>query len=292
MLKKIIRRLALPPIRLALYAAGRAYVPGYQLSDGLRIVSRLPANSAGFTLGYFYSANDTPEKLAHISHQIIDAIAPLAPKGYISIKAPALDYAPDILAGIATSAKNQGILIHFDSHEHFTAEPTMACIRNAVAHGCSVGLTIPGRWLRSLDDADECSALGIRVRVVKGEWADPTAPYIDLCQGFLNVIDRLAGKARQVAVATHDPWLARESIARLQAAGTDCELELLNGLPKREMLLLASELGVPVRFYIPFGVAWRPYALSKAAANPRIVWWVVKDAAKGLISHLRKARAR
>jgi hypothetical protein len=67
------------------------------------------------------------------------------------------------------------------------------------------------------------------------------------------VIDRLAGRAGQVAVATHDPVLAAEALGRLVAAGTPCELELLYGLAAGPVLAATRELGVPVRYYVPWG---------------------------------------
>jgi proline dehydrogenase len=120
------------------------------------------------------------------------------------------------------------------------------------------------------------------VRVVKGEWADPREPGRDRRQGFIEVVGCLAGRASEVAIATHDASLARESLARLQAAGTPCELELLNGLPRRELIPLAQEFSVLVRIYVPFGIAWRPYALSKLGQNPRIMWWLLQDALREL----------
>lgn len=284
MLKTRIRQLALAPLRVALNAAGRAYVPGSELADALAIAKDLSATGCAATLGYFHNPADTPERIAGVSNAIIDAVAGLQPPGYLSLKAPALDYDAGLIGDIVRAATARSILAHFDSHENYTATPTLACVRHAVSLGGAVGLTIPGRWRRSPDDADEACELGIRVRVVKGEWGDPAAPGIDPRQGYLSLVDRLAGRARQVAVATHDPWLARESLSRLQAAGTDCEIELLNGVPRREMLALARELGIPVRLYIPFGIAWRPYALNKAAKNPRIVWWVIRDACQGLLA--------
>jgi proline dehydrogenase len=71
--------------------------------------------------------------------------------------------------------------------------------------------------------------------------------------------------------------LAREALSRLLRSGTDCELELLCGLPRRASLAVARELGVPVRLYIPFGAAWLPYALGQVARNPRMLSWVVRD---------------
>ncbi len=291
MLTGFMHKLLTKPLRLALNVAGRVYVPGHEVGDALAVAQRLAGQHMACTLGYFHGWKESGQQIADISCSIIDAVARLEPRGYISIKAPAFRYDAAILAAIVASAREQGILAHFDSHEHATADPTLACVRQAVAVGAPAGLTVPGRWRRSPADADLACQLGIRVRVVKGEWADPEEPEMDMRQGYLRVIDRLAGRAREVAVATHDPWLARESLKRLQAAGTRCELELLNGLPKRSLLTLARECSVPVRVYIPFGISWRPYALGKVADNPRILWWLVRDSVVGL-SRRRNHRGR
>ena len=295
MFKRLLRQIAGRALRLVLTIAGRAYVPGHRLEDALRIARRLAAKNIGCTLGYFYnwlepSQREPVQQIAEISRQIIASVAALNPKGYLSIKAPAFNYQPGVIGELAEVSKQDGVLMHFDSHEPATADATLACVQHAVACGADVGLTIPGRWRRSVADADWACELGARVRVVKGEWADPDDPALDLRQGFLRVIEQLAGKATEVAVASHDPWLVRESLLRLRAAGTRCEIELLNGLPKRRLLALAKEFKVPVRVYIPFGIAWRPYALSKVANNPRMLWWVMRDSVIGLLSWSRRLR--
>ena len=258
----------------------------------LRLFARLAAQDRACTLGYFHDWSESGERIAGISRSIIDAAADLVPRGYVSLKAAAFHYDPVLVAAIVARAGERGVLAHFDSHEHATADATMACVRQAAATGVAVGLTLPGRWRRSPADVDLACQLGARVRVVKGEWADPGEPRMDKRRGFLGVIDRLAGRATEVAVATHDPWLAREALGRLQAAGSRCELELLNGLPRRALLAVAREFSVPVRVYIPFGISWRPYALGKAAENPRILWWVLRDTVVGLAGRIRALSAR
>ena len=277
-----LRRLAAWPLRHVLDVAGRAYVPGHRLEDALAVARRQAAQGIACSIGYFHNWRESPAQLLALSRSIVDATAALEPRGYLSIKAPAFRYDPEVIAALATATHDAGTLAHFDSHEPHTADATLACARQAAALGAAVGITLPGRWPRSLADADEACALGLRVRVVKGEWADPLAPAHDLRQGYLAVVDRLAGRARAVAIATHEPRLAREALSRLQAAGTPCEVELLHGLPSRPLLALAREFAVPVRLYIPFGIAWRPYAAGKAATNPRILWWILHDAATGL----------
>lgn len=282
---RLAQRLAARPLRPILDIAGRAYVPGSGLADAMKIARHLAEEDVACTLGYFHGGQETGHQLAQVSRTIIDAIADLDPPGYISVKAPAFGYDPTVLATIVAAARERDMLVHFDSHEHVTADATLECLRQAAALGARTGLTIPGRWRRSPGDAEFALQIGTRVRVVKGEWADPDERQRDMRRGCLEVIDRLAGRANEVAVATHDAWLARESLRRLQAAGTACELELLNGLPKRALRALARELDVPVRVYVPFGIAWRPYALGKVAENPRMLWWLARDTVAGLCKH-------
>jgi len=157
------------------------------------------------------------------------------------------------------------------------ADRNRSTAETMLANGVSLSYTLPGRWRRSLDDAQWAIDRQLVVRVVKGQWADPDDPGRDLRAGFLEVIDRLAGRANHVAVASHDVPLAAEALRRLQAAGTSCELELLYGLPMRKSLALADSLGVGVHVYIPYGKAYLPYALSRLRGNPRIAWWLLRD---------------
>src|SRR5437870_9369637 len=157
----------------------------------------------------------------------------------------------------------------------------VALIREAVTRGAPVGCTLPARWCRSLSDVDQAVALGVRVRVVKGQWPDPAGSDPDVQRNFLAIVESLAGRASRVGVATHDPQLARAALAHLCATGTACELELLYGLPARTPLEIARAAGVPVRFYVPYGHAWLPYGLSQARQHPRVLWWAMRDLLAG-----------
>ena len=275
-------RLLTRPLSLALQAAGRVYVPGWHLADALGHAQALAAQGFACTLGYFNSAQDTPLAVAAECAAIVDAVAALQPPGYLSIKAPAVGFDMQAAEPVLAMARERGMRVHFDSHDIGSAEPTLHCVAQAAALGVATGLTLPGRWQRSLDDLQRCFALGTRPRLVKGEWPDPQAPRADASAGFMALVEGcVAGRAAEVAVATHDPQLARAALRRLLDAGVRCELELLHGMPRQAQLAVAAELGVPVRFYIPYGIAWRPYALRKAGENPRILWWLLRDALAG-----------
>jgi proline dehydrogenase len=204
----------------------------------------------------------------------------------VSVKASAMRCSQALMTEVVTRAIETGVGVHFDAMRPESAEPTLHLIAESAARFPRVGCTLPARWQRSVRDAERALELGVSVRVVKGQWADPVRD-VDPREGYLSLIDRLAGRARHVAVATHDIALAREALRRLRDAGTPCQLELLFGLPLQASLQVASEAGVSTRVYVPYGKAWVPYCLSRLRQNPQILVWLMRDALFGRRGKLR-----
>jgi proline dehydrogenase len=280
-LNRSLHTLAWGAARLLMLRASRAYVSGADLASALRVSRRLHQRGAASTLCYWDGSGDNPESTSSQYRSIIDELGRQEFDGYVSVKAPALEYSRTHFSAVLDAARRQKVRVHFDSLAPETVAPTFSLIRDLKPRDGDVGCTLPGRWRRSIADVECAIELNLGVRVVKGQWIDRAAPERDPRAGFLDVIDALAGKAKRVAVATHDPQLARESILRLQARSTPCELELLFGLPARRVLPVAKELAVPVRYYVPYGSAWLPYALGQLKANPRIAWWAIRDVLVG-----------
>lgn len=257
--------------------AGKAYIAGPELDDAMSTCRRLLGQGVGGTICFWNVESDPPNRIVEAYISALAVLASQKMDCYLSIKLPALKYDVVLLNAVLEQARHANTLVHFDSLEHATADQTFSMIATAVRSYPHLGCTLPGRWQRSLTDANLAVDLGLHVRVVKGEWPDPQHVEIDPRVGFLNVIDRLAGRARFVAVATHDPELGRTALQRLRQAGTPCSLELLYGLPVKPALKVASECDVPVRVYVPFGHGWLPYSLSHARRNPRVLWWMFRD---------------
>ena len=95
-----------------------------------------------------------------------------------------------------------------------------------------------------------------------------------------------------MAVATHDLTLIPQAVERLRAKGTTTHLELLHGLPMRHALQLADELELAAYVYVPYGKAYLPYALSRVHAEPRIVWWLLRDLVAGCKPSAKARRRR
>jgi proline dehydrogenase len=247
------------------------------LEGARRICLRLQGEGFGSTVAFWNSDSDSVEDISQSCLELLDLLGELDTHSYLSVKLPAMQFDSKAVDLILQAAAPTGRLVHFDSHGPEDADRMFATIEEAMAHHKNLGCTIPGRWRRSIDDARLAARQGLRVRVVKGQWPDPLDPEMDTRAGFLNVVDELCGSARCVAVASHDVQLARQALERLLAAGTPSELELLHGLPRRRAIAAAHELGVPVRFYVPRGKAWLPYALKQVRKNPRMIGWFARD---------------
>jgi proline dehydrogenase len=256
----------------------RRYIAGDALADATATARTLADRSLLITMGYWNAPSDDAAAVAREYLSGLDALAGIE-GSYLSTKLPALGFSPALLAEVLERGARRGVRVHLDSHWPATAARTRALLDEALSARpeAQAGITLPGRWTRTTEDAEWACARGLFVRVVKGEWPDPGDPHRDLRAGYLQVIDALAGAARHVGVATHDPWLAAEAVRRLRDASTPCTLELLYGLPMRESIRQARALDLPVRVYVPYGTAYMPYALSQLRGRPRMALWLARD---------------
>lgn len=256
--------------------AASFYVAGAKLEDALRVCRGWEAGST--TICAWNKDNTVPGENAQRCVAGIDAVHAAQMDGRVAFKPHDLQFSHDLIGNVLDHARTCKVPLHFDSMGPETAEPSLALIDALHRRSDALGITIPARWRRSTGDADRAIARGLNVRVVKGQWPDPDEPKLNISNGFLAVIGRLAGRARHVSVATHDPLLARAALEMLCHTQTSCELELLFGLPMHHMMLLARDLGVPVRLYVPYGHAWLPYALGQVRRKPQVAWWILRDA--------------
>lgn len=267
--------------------ATRAYAAGPALADAIELAQRFRRRGSQWIIGY-WPGDETPRALADAYLAAIATLAAAQIDGWISVKPSLLEYDRQLTSEVVRMAHFAGIGVHFDSRSWESTDPTLELVRDSMLHHPRIGCTLPGRWHRSLHDAERIAELGVAVRVVKGEWRDPTDPDTDAREGFLAIVDRLAGRTATVAVATHETLLARTALQRLLRRGTPCELQMLFGLPMRGPMELARELGVPTRVYVPYGHSRVPYPFSAIQHNPRVLGWLMRDVVFGRESYRLK----
>lgn len=267
--------------------ASRAYVAGPDLASAREMGRELARARIARVVGFWNEEEMRPEAVFDEQLRALQALAEDGGDRYLALKAPALGFSDERTNAMARRAAEVGLRIHFDAQRADSVAKTWPLIQAAREISPLVGCTLPGRFASSTKDAELAARLGLSVRVVKGQTADPAAPRIDPRRGFLDVIDVLAGRARLVGVASHDVPLAREALHRLRRVGTPCELELLLGLPLAPSLVMARALGVSVRLYIPYGSRRLPYHLSEARENPKVLGWLMRDLGRSPAEELR-----
>ena len=271
-----MRSLIVRPLYWAAGYAAASYIAGLKVQDAINISRQIAKRGLRSTICPWDGPPDPPASVASTYKAALNAIKNENIDCYLSIKAPSIKYDFDIMTELADIARKYDLRIHFDSLAPTTASPSMEFFQKTVRTYPNLGYTLPSRWQRSIADAEKLIELDVPVRVVKGQWADPAEPNTDPKSNFLKLINVLAGRASHVAVATHDPLLAREALSRLKASGTSCELEQLYGLPMR-FDSVTIPLGLPGRVYIPYGHAYLSYSLSAIGKRPVILIWLLKD---------------
>jgi proline dehydrogenase len=284
-------------LRRSVHAVGRLYSPGPRnAAEGVEVCRALDRHGISATLGQFGIVGDDPTRAVQ-EYCLASATYVAACPGvshYLSLKPPVLQFDLRHSTTIASAALANGHGVLFDSHGHDLADATLHLLERLMlqdlpegdrAMGWRFGLALPSRWKRSQADARWAMERGVRVRLVKGEFrAGSARDEIDPRGGFLALVDQLAGNVPGLGVATHDRDLAREAIARCRDAGTAVQLELLFGIPAPDMMALAREAAVPIRYYVPFGDTLLVYGIRHFLTHPRKL---LRPGARGLLSSHR-----
>jgi proline dehydrogenase len=250
-------------------------------SKGVALCRALHDHGIPTTIGKFSQEGDPPETI--VSEYQFCSTSLRAGSGennfYLSLKPPALRFDTQRAWNICDIAIQNGHGVHFDSHDHDLQGLTIELLENTMhqtraglpkASSWRWGLTLPSRWKRSFGDLRWAIKNGVRVRIVKGEFkAARSSDEMNPREGFLAMVERLAGSVSEIAIATHDRQLAMEAIERTRRKKTRVELELLFGMPAGGMIALSKEMQTPLRFYVAYGENMLLYGIRHYLTNPR-----------------------
>ena len=137
-----------------------------------------------------------------------------------------------------------------------------------------VGTVIQAYLHRSDRDVERLISRQMRVRLVKGAYAEPVNIAIqkprEVDENFVRLMERLLEYGRYPAIATHDPALIRATqgfALRLGIERDRWEFQMLYGVRRDAQNALANE-GYGMRIYVPFGADWYPYFARRIAERP------------------------
>ena len=150
-----------------------------------------------------------------------------------------------------------------------------------------VGTVIQSYLRRSAADVERLIGRRMRVRLVKGAYAEPPAIAYqgqrEVDAAYARLMERLLDAGRYPALATHDPALlraARDYAQRMSIAPDRYEFQMLYGVRRDAQAALVAA-GYRMRVYVPFGTEWYPYFTRRIAERPANALFVLRQLVSG-----------
>ncbi len=266
----------------------RRFVAGEQLPEALDAIHTLARDGLTATLDFLGEGVATParaEESGQAYLRILDAVHGNGVESHLSLKLTQLGLDMDealcgrLMRRILDRAGGTFVRIDMESSA-YTAR-TLRLFETLWAEGRrNVGVVIQACLRRSADDVERLIALGARVRLVKGAYAEPPSVAFprkaDVDRTFARLAVVLLLRGAYPAIATHDERLIEEAIrvAALHGVSPDrFEFQLLYGV-RRDLQSGLVRRGYRVRIYVPFGEEWYPYFMRRLAERPANVMFV------------------
>jgi proline dehydrogenase len=272
------------------------YVAGENIGDAVRVAREL--REAGLLVTLDYLGEDTTDSLQAeaTATQYAQLLGKLAAEGLtedgaveVSVKATAVglllgaDGAPgsgvigeriatEHIEQIAAAADLAGTTVTLDAEDHRTTDASLRIAAAVRSRYPSVGTVVQAALRRTETDMRSLALPGLRVRLVKGAYAEPVSEAFtvrhEVDKAFARCLRVLMESPGYPMIATHDPRLI--AITRslgLRRPPDSFEYQMLYGIRTDEQRRLA-ESGARVRVYVPYGSDWYGYLVRRLAERP------------------------
>jgi len=270
----------------------KRFIAGEDLETALRAARQL--NQEGFLVALDYLGEDTHriEDADCAAEQYITLLEQIHKSGVnacISIKLTQLGLdLGDAIARrnlekvlAAAGELNNFVWVDMESSKHTQAILDLFCeLYPPYPHS---GTVLQSYLYRTPQDLERLIALGARIRLVKGAYAEPKEvaypdkPSVD--RQFKIQMEHLLEKGKEPAIATHDTRLishAKRYAAELGLGKTQLEFQLLYGISRELQKRLVAE-GYRTLIYVPYGEQWYPYFSRRLAERPANLYFILRS---------------
>jgi proline dehydrogenase len=272
------------------------YVAGENIGDAVRVAREL--REAGLLVTLDYLGEDTTDSLQAeaTATQYAQLLGKLAAEGLteggaveVSVKATAVGLllgadgacgpgtlgeriATEHIEHIAAAADSAGTTVTLDAEDHRTTDASLRLADALRSRHPSVGTVVQAALRRTETDVRSLASPGVRVRLVKGAYAEPVSEAFtarhEVDKAFARCLRVLMEGPSYPMIATHDPRLI--AITRslgLRRSPDSFEYQMLYGIRSDEQRRLAAS-GARVRVYVPYGSDWYGYLVRRLAERP------------------------
>ena len=275
----------------------RRFVAGETLDDAIATGRRLQGaniTSALDRLGENVTTVHEAQEATDAYIRTLDALAHShLPSPYVSVKLTALGLALgdevaaqnlDCILVAASSIKDAFVRVDMEGSVY--TQRTLDLVRAGFAEFGNVGTVLQSYLRRTDNDLQQLLSDGIRVRLVKGAYAEPSSvaypDKADVNRAYARQMQELLLHGKRPAIATHDESLIHEAkrfVREHRIPNDRFEFQMLLGV-QRDLQKGLAEEGYHVRAYVPFGAAWYPYFTRRLAERPANVGFVLRNLLK------------
>ncbi len=271
------------------------FVAGMTVEEALAACEQL--NREGFSvtldsLGESVTVESQARASAGIYHQLLDQIEARGLNANVSVKLsqvgmdidPAL--AECIVGEMVEHAARVDSFVRIDMEGSAYTEATIAMTERLHARPGMrgrVGTVLQAYLYRSADDAKRLVEQGIRIRLCKGAYKEPSELAFpqkrDVDANYIALMTYLAASGVFCGIATHDEAIVdqmRKFVSETGLPKSAFEFQMLYGI-RRDLQRQLLKEGFGVRIYLPFGAEWYPYFMRRLAERPANVLFLAKN---------------
>lgn len=275
----------------------RRFIAGETLDEALQVARDIGAQGMTTTLDQLGEHVDTIAEADAAVGSYVETLRQMAANGLepnISVKLTMLgldhgeQIALDHMITVLETARTVGGFVRIDMEGSAYTERTLAIgerLHDRFPH--EVGAVIQSYLRRSDQDIERLIQRRMRVRLVKGAYAEPASiAYQDrdeIDSAYVRQMERLLDDGTFPAIATHDPALIRSTqgyALRFNIPLDRFEFQMLYGVRRDAQAILTTQ-GCRVRVYVPFGTQWYPYFARRIAERPANAMFVLRQLISG-----------
>jgi proline dehydrogenase len=290
------------------WRAASRFIAGESALDAIFVIKGMNKRNINATLDQLGEHTTTSRDAIKATDEIINLLELLdldQIQSNVSIKLTQIglslgeDLCRQNLVRILSRAKQLSNFIRIDMEDTPYTEKTLQILREQRSSGFdNVGIVLQSCLYRSLDDAQSLLESGVKIRLVKGAYKEPsslafpqkkkvddnfdliTKLMIDYAKKFGSPEIEMNGRVPPIpALGTHDEKRIIFGIKHAETVGLPkhaIEFQMLYGIRRDLQEKLAKE-GYPVRIYVPFGTHWFPYYMRRLAERPANVWFFLTN---------------
>lgn len=292
--------------RFAWRVASR-FIAGINISDVINVARDLNEQGLNVTIDHLGENATTREGTLAATEEVTNLLGAINKnniKANVSVKLTQLGLNIDIdlcksnLNKILDQAKEMNNFIRIDMEDSSITQETMEVVNWGKSQYSGIGTVIQSYLYRSEQDVINLTNDCIPIRMVKGAYKEPAQVAFpkktDVDENF-DLLTRIClEKINQcndpeisddgrfpplISIASHDDLRIENGITfanHKKLSKKTFEIQMLFGI-RRDLQKKYSDLGYPVRIYVPYGTHWYPYFMRRLAERPANVWFFISN---------------